>query len=137
MRVSEIMTTNPVIVEASTPVINVAEEMRNNDIGGLVVRKDGKLCGIVTDRDIVVRVLAAGKDPKTTKIDLACSHELLTVAPDQDASDAVKLMRERAVRRLPVVQDDRLVGIVSLGDLAVALDRRSALGDISAAPANQ
>ena len=137
MRVSEIMTTNPVVIDASTPVIAAAEEMRNNDIGDLVVRKDGQLCGIVTDRDIVVRVLASGKGPKTTKVDVVCSHELLTVAPDQDTADAVKLMRERAIRRLPAVQGDRVVGIVSLGDLAVALDRRSALGHISAARANQ
>lgn len=136
MKVSEVMTPNPVIIDAATPVMTAAEQMRTKDIGDVVVRKNGKLCGIMTDRDIVVRVLAAGKDPKTTNVEVVCSHELLTVSPDQDTADAVKLMRQRAIRRLPVVKDDRVLGIISLGDLAVALDRRSALGDISASPAN-
>ena len=136
MKVHEVMTRNPVAVEAATPVIKAAEAMRNNDIGDVVVRKNGKLCGIVTDRDIVVRVLGAGRDPKTTSVESVCSQEMATVSPDQDTSDAVKLMRQRAVRRLPVVQDGDVLGIVSIGDLALAVDRQSALGDISAAPAN-
>jgi CBS domain-containing protein len=137
MKIREIMTPNPVTVDASTPVIQAAEAMRQNDIGDVVVRKNGKLCGIVTDRDIVVRALGAGKDPKDTSIESICSHEIVTVTPDQDTAEAVRLMRDRAVRRLPVVQDGAVLGIISLGDLALAMDRRSVLGDISAAPANQ
>lgn len=131
------MTSDPVIVDAAASVMKAAEAMRLSDIGDVVVRKDGKLCGIVTDRDIVVRVLAAGKDPKTTTLESICSQELLIASPDQQVSEAVAVMRERAIRRLPVVQDGNVVGIVSLGDLALAMDRASALGDISAARANQ
>lgn len=136
MKIREVMTSNAVAIDAATPVIKAAETMRQKNIGDVVVRKDGKLCGIMTDRDIVVRVLGAGKDPNTTNVESACSHELFTVSPDQDTSDAVKLMREHAIRRLPVMEDSRILGVISLGDLARALDRRSALSDISAAPAN-
>jgi CBS domain-containing protein len=137
MKVREIMTPNPVAVDASAPVMKAAEQMRQNNIGDVVVRKDGKVCGIVTDRDIVVRVLAEGKDPKKTKLESICSSDMLTIAPDQEASDAVKMMRERAVRRLPVVENGDVLGMLSLGDLAIEMDRRSALADISAAPANR
>ncbi len=136
MKVRQVMTPSPVTLDATAPIIKAAEAMRQNGIGDVVVKKGGKLCGIVTDRDIVVRVLAAGKDPKTTNVEAICSRELLTASPDQDTTEAVKVMRQRAVRRLPVVQNGDVVGIVSLGDLALAMDRHSALGDISAAPAN-
>jgi CBS domain-containing protein len=137
MKIREVMTSNPVTLDGSAPIMEAAKAMSQSDIGDVVVRKNGKLCGIVTDRDIVVRVLAAGKDPKTTNLESVCSRDMLTVSPDQDTSAAVKLMRERAIRRLPVVENNNLLGMISLGDLAVALDRRSALSDISAAPANQ
>lgn len=133
MKIREVMTPNPVTLDASTPILRAAEAMRENDIGDLVVRYDGKLCGIVTDRDIVVRVLATGKDPKSTTLESVCSHDMLTLSPDHDTTDAIRLMRERAIRRLPVVENNKLLGIVSLGDLAVALDPHSTLGDISAA----
>ncbi len=136
MKVRQVMTPRPVTFDATTPIVKAAEAMLQNGIGDVVVKKDGKLCGIVTDRDIVIRVLAAGKDPKTTNVEAICSRELLTASPDQETTDAVKIMRQRAVRRLPVVQNGDVVGIVSLGDLALAMDRHSALGDISAAPAN-
>lgn len=137
MKVREVMTSDPVIVDAAVSVMKAADAMRQNDIGNVVVKKDGQLCGIVTDRDIVVRVIASGKDPKTTTLGAVCSQKLATASPDQDTSEVVNLMRERAIRRLPVVQNGDVVGIVSLGDLALAMDRSSALGDISAAPANQ
>jgi CBS domain-containing protein len=133
MKIREVMTPNPVTLDSQTPVMQAAQAMRENDIGDVVVRYDGQLCGIVTDRDIVVRVLAAGKDPNATRLESVCSHDMLTVSPDQDASDAIRLMRERAIRRLPVVENNNLLGIVSLGDLAMALDPHSTLGDISAA----
>jgi len=133
MKIREVMTLNPVTLEASTPVMKAAEAMRENDIGDVVVRYDGKLCGIVTDRDIVVRVLATGKDPKATTLESVCSHDMLTLSPDQDTADAIRLMRERAIRRLPVVENNKLLGIVSLGDLACVLDPHSTLGDISSA----
>jgi len=110
--------------------------MSEHNLGDVVVQKNGKLCGIVTDRDIVIRVLGSGKDPKITSLESICSQELATISPDQPTSDAVRMMRERAIRRLPVIENDHVVGIVSLGDLAVRLDARSALAGISAAPPN-
>ena len=133
MKVREVMTPNPVTLDDTAPVMKAAEAMRENDIGDVVVKHDGKLCGIVTDRDIVVRVLAAGKDPRATKLEAVCSHEMLTLSPDQDTSDAIRLMRERAIRRLPVVEGGHLLGIVSLGDLATVFDPHSTLSDICAA----
>lgn len=136
MQIREVMTPTPVVLKASSPVTEAARAMREYDVGDVVVRKDGRVCGIVTDRDIVVRVLGDGKDPKKTTLDAICTHHPFTVAPDQPTSDAVEIMREQAIRRLPVMQDDEVVGIISLGDLAVRLDPQSALSEISAAPAN-
>jgi len=93
----------------------------------------GQLAGIVTDRDIAIRLAAAGLDASTTRVGEICTRDLRTVAPDDDVNRAVELMREQAVRRLPVVDNGSPVGVVSLGDLAVDLDQRSALAEISAA----
>ncbi len=136
MQVREVMTKNPVTLEGSARVVEAAQAMREHNIGDIVVRKNGKLCGILTDRDIALRVVGEGLDPKVTNVEAICSYELTTVSPEQSTSDAVRLMRKNAVRRLPVVEDSKVLGIVSLGDLAQALDRESALGEISAAPPN-
>jgi CBS domain-containing protein len=136
MQVREVMTKNPVTLEASARVAEAAQAMREHNIGDVVVRKNGKLCGIVTDRDITIRVVGEGRDPGSTDLESVCTHDIMTVSPDQSTSDAVRLMRRAAIRRLPVVENSRVLGIVSLGDLAVALDRESALGEISAAPPN-
>ncbi|MGW3627202.1 CBS domain-containing protein [Streptomyces sp. NPDC000880] len=92
---------------------------------------------LVTDRDPVVRVLADGKNVEDTTVAAACSADLVAVSPDDDIGRGVQLMRERAMRRLPVVENGRPVGIVSLGDLAAERDPSSALGDISSAEPNQ
>src|ERR1700704_6363644 len=136
MTVREVMTLKPVTLQASIPVIEAASAMSQHNLGDVVVQKNGKLCGIVTDRDIVIRVLGSGKDPKRTSLESICSQQLTTISPDQPTSDAVSMMRECAIRRLPVVENDHVVGIVSLGDLAVRLDASSALASISAAPPN-
>jgi CBS domain-containing protein len=136
MQVREVMTKNPVTLEASARVADAAQAMREHNIGDVVVRKNGKLCGIVTDRDIAIRVVGEGRDPASTDLESVCSHECTTIAPNQSTSDAVRMMRKGAIRRLPVVENSKILGIVSLGDLAVALDRESALGEISAAPPN-
>jgi CBS domain-containing protein len=88
----------------------------------------------VTDRDIVVRAVAAGKDLGKTPLREICSKEVFTLSPEDDLDEAVKLMREKAIRRVPVISDGTAVGILSLGDLAQERDRRSVLGQISAAP---
>jgi CBS domain-containing protein len=135
-RISDVMTADPVTLTVDDSLRQAAEAMRDHDIGDVVVTKaDGSLCGIVTDRDIVVRGLAEGADASTT-LDDVCKHEVVTVGPDDSVAAAVKTMEERAIRRLPVMDNGNLVGIVSIGDLAVQRDPESALGEISAAPPN-
>jgi CBS domain-containing protein len=134
--VRDVMTANPVTLPAQAPVLDAAKKMREADIGDVIVLDGDTICGLVTDRDIVVRVLAEGRDPIGTQLAEVCSRDLVTVAPDDDLTAAGDLMRERAVRRIPVVEGDRVVGIVSIGDLAIERDPESALANISAAPPN-
>jgi CBS domain-containing protein len=133
--VRDVMTPDPIVLDASASVRDAARAMRTRDVGDVLVRSAGKLCGIVTDRDIVVRAIAedAG-DPASTPIGDICTEDVECLGPDDDADDAVRLMRDRAIRRVPVVENGQPVGIVSIGDLAVRRDRESALGEISAAP---
>jgi CBS domain-containing protein len=132
----DLMTPNPTTVSTDTPVLDAARTMRDQDIGNVIVTQGDRVCGIVTDRDIVVRAIAQGCDPQTTTIGEICSQDLVTVSPDDEVQEAVTLMRERALRRLPVVENGRPVGIVSIGDLAIERDKDSALADISKAPPN-
>jgi CBS domain-containing protein len=133
--VREVMTPLPRALDTSASVMDAAEIMRDADIGDVVVLEDRRLYGILTDRDIVVRVLAEGSDPATVSVGQVCSRELTTIPPTASVGDAVRLIREKAIRRLPVVEEGgEVVGIVSMGDIAVARDRKSALGDVSAAP---
>jgi CBS domain-containing protein len=94
------------------------------------------VCGIVTDRDVTVRVVAEGRPPETTELKEICSRDLATLAPDDTVEEAVRVMRDKALRRLPILDGGRPVGIVSLGDLAVEHDPDSALAAISTAPPN-
>jgi CBS domain-containing protein len=136
-RISEVMTSNPVAMTTDATLQAAAQAMRDRDIGDVIVTKpDGSLCGIVTDRDIVVRGIAEGVDPGSATLDDVCKHQVVTVGPDEPVAAAVKAMEEHAIRRLPVVDNGSLVGIVSIGDLAVERDPESALGEISAAPPN-
>jgi len=136
-RIRDVMTPNPQTLSASATVREAAETMRTNDIGDVIASDDkGGIAGIVTDRDIVVRVVAEGRDPGATRIEDIASRDLTAVSPDDPVERAIELMRERAVRRLPVVKRGKVVGIVSIGDLAVERDPASALADISAAPPN-
>jgi CBS domain-containing protein len=111
--------------------------MRDENIGDILITHDGELAGILTDRDIVVRVLAENLEPTDTPVGDIASHELVTVSPQDTVDDAVRLMRERSLRRIPVVDGGKCVGIVSLGDLAVEKEPDSALADISATPPNK
>ena len=135
--IRDVMTTNPETLPESTTVREAAEAMRANDIGDVVVVDDnGKLSGILTDRDIVVRVVAEGRDPRATRIGDIASRDLTAVSPEDPVDRAVQLMRDKAIRRLPAVDKGKPVGIVSIGDLALDRDPGSALADISAAPPN-
>ena len=133
--VRDVMTDSLATVGSNATIADAARLMRDRDIGDVLVVDADRLCGIVTDRDIVVRALAGSAGPETT-VAGACSANVFTIAPDAAIDDAVMLMREHALRRVPVVDGDRPVGIVSIGDLAVENDPRSALGEISAAAPN-
>jgi CBS domain-containing protein len=135
--VGEVMTRNPVTVEADATIVDAARLMRDRDIGPLVVVESDQVRGIVTDRDLVVRGLAEGGDPSSMRIGDVCTGDVESVSPDEPISDAVRRMEQRDVRRLPVVDGGRPVGIVSMGDLAVEGDLpSSAVADISAASPN-
>lgn len=135
--VRDVMTPNPVALPATASLVEAALAMRDFDVGDVLVLDNGQVCGIVTDRDIVVRAIAGGNYPATVKLGEICSRDLTTLSPTDRVEDAVSLMRERAIRRLPVVEHGQPIGIVSLGDLAVEKDPDSVLGDISAAPPNR
>jgi CBS domain-containing protein len=135
--IRQVMTKDPVTVDATASTVDAARRMLERDLGAVIVVRDGAICGVVTDRDVVVRVVAEGRSPAETPIGDACSSELISVRPDEPLEKAVDLMRRHAVRRLPVVEHDRAVGIVSIGDLAVERDSDSALGQISAADPNR
>ncbi len=136
-RVADVMTPNPETLPTTTPVTEAARRMRDRDIGDIVVSDDTQIRGIVTDRDLVVRVLGAGRDPGTTTLGDICSSELVTLAPSDTVKSAMALMKEKAVRRLPVVDHGSPVGIVSLGDLAQRHDPHSVLGKVSSARPNK
>lgn len=135
-KVEDVMVGPPVMIDATAPVSEAARQMKAQDIGDVIVMRDGQICGMVTDRDIVVRVVAEGRDEDQTKLGDICSREPVTIKRSAGVEDAVQLMREHAIRRLPVVEDGQPVGIVSLGDLAQNRDPGSVLADISGAPAN-
>jgi CBS domain-containing protein len=116
--------------------MDAARTMRERDVGDVLVQQEGALCGIVTDRDLVIRCLADGGSPSDSALRDFCSQELATLDAGSSIEDAVELMRSRGIRRLPILDEGRPVGIVSLGDLARERDPDSALGRISAAPAN-
>lgn len=136
-RVSDVMTADPVSLITDATLRDAAVAMRDRDIGDVVVTNpDGTVCGIVTDRDIVVRGVAEGADPSSMTLEDVCSDDLVTIDADDSVAAAVTAMEEHAIRRLPVMDNGTVVGIVSIGDLAIERDPQSALGEISAAPPN-
>jgi CBS domain-containing protein len=134
--VDEVMIPDPVTLDSDRTVADAAKLMKERNIGDVVVRDNGTVCGIVTDRDIVVRAVADSKNPSRVKLRDICSHDLVALSPRDSIDTAVELMRERAVRRLPIIDNGEPVGIVTMGDLAVERDPDSALADVSAAPPN-
>lgn len=134
--VRDLMTTDPVVFSPDTPVRRAAQAMREQDIGDVLVVDGDRLCGIVTDRDLVVRALADRDDLSDCCLRDVCSDHVVTTAVTDTLDTAVARMREHAVRRIPVLDNDKLVGVLSLGDAAVEQDPNSALGRISAAASN-
>lgn len=131
--VREVMTPGVVAVPPDASLVEAAQLMRAQDVGDVLVADDGRVLGVLTDRDIALRAVADGADPLTVSAQAVCTRDPVVVGPDDPVATAVSLMRGHAVRRLPVVERGRPVGVVSLGDLAVAQDPTSALADISRA----
>ena len=130
------MTTTICTVGHDSTLVESARLMQQEDIGNVLVTEGGVVCGILTDRDIVVRGVAQGCDMTTTTVGEICSHDLVTLDPTATLDEAKKLMADRAVRRLPVVENGKPVGIISLGDVAIEASGEQALEQISAAPGN-
>src|SRR5688572_11812645 len=107
--IREVMTENPTVLDADASVADAARIMRDEDQGDVLISRDGQLCGIVTDRDIVVRGVAETVDLATVRVGDLATRELVTVSPDDKVKEAVKLMRQEAVRRLPVMEDGKAV----------------------------
>jgi CBS domain-containing protein len=116
--IKEVMTRDVRACEPNATVAEAAKVMAKEDVGPVPIVEDGRLVGLVTDRDIVVRVVAEGRDPNTTTVKEIASTELVTVSPDDDLDEALNLLARRQVRRLPVVEGHRLVGIVAQADIA-------------------
>ena len=136
--VGELMTPEPVTISTKTSIAHAARLMRDHDVGDVVVVDgDGRPSGVLTDRDIVIRVVAEGQSAEETTVSAAASGAVSTVEPSTSADDAAQVMRDQAIRRLPVVDGGDVVGVVSIGDLAVHLDPESALADVSASSPNR
>jgi len=118
------MTTEPITVEPKATLGEVATLMKQQDCGSIPVVEGMRLVGIVTDRDIVVRGVAAGKDPKTQRVSEVMSADPVTIGPDDDVTNAEKKMADRQIRRLPVVEGGRLVGIIVTAQIARAENER-------------
>lgn len=137
----DIMTKDTVIFDVSDSVVEIAKRMENENIGAVIVcNPDQRLQGMVTDRDLAILVIGAERDPSTcTAGDLVDGREVVTVGADDDLSEVVRTMKDHAVRRLPVIDGDRVVGIISQADLAMHADE-TMVGDlvevISGAPDN-
>jgi CBS domain-containing protein len=137
LTVGEVMTTDPICVHADSPVSEAARQMADAGVGAVIVVEGDQVVGICTDRDITVRVTAANHGPDTP-VQQACStQEVAAIAASMTVADALTVMRNKKVRRLPVLARNTLVGIVSLGDLTRTHDPGTALDAISTAPPNR
>ena len=116
--VRDAMTEDPRSIGASASVVEAARLMREEHIGSLPITDDEQLLGMITDRDITTRVVAEAADPKTTSVGDIYSRDVISVEADNDHEEALELMARHQVRRLPVVENDRLVGIVAQADIA-------------------
>ena len=117
--VRDAMTADPRSIGKSVSVVEAARLMREQDIGSLPITDDEKLVGMITDRDITMRVVAEAADPKMTSVEEVYSQDLISVEPDNDLGEALRLMARHQIRRLPVVENGRLVGIVAQADIAL------------------
>ena len=136
MKLREVMTRNVIKIDPNTPVEAAARMLTHYNVGVLpVCTADGTLRGVVTDRDLVTRCMACGRDAAATRVQDVMTRQVTSAAPDMDTGAAAHLMGRKQIRRLPVVEEGKLCGMVSLGDLAVreqtSCDAADALGEIS------
>ena len=134
--VREVMTATPQTVDVEDTLRDAAALMDRSDIGSVIVTDGGSIAGIVTDRDIALRGAGAGLDPSNSAVRLAMTPAPATVQPTATVQETIDVMRAHDVRRVPVVESGRPIGIVSLADLATTPQARSLLADISTAPPN-
>lgn len=118
-QIRDVMTSNPTTCEPQASVVDAAKVMAQEDVGSIPTVEGDRLVGVVTDRDIVIRVVAEGREPQSVTVGDVASRDLVTVSPDDDLDRALELMAENQVRRLPVVEGDKLVGIVAQRDVAL------------------
>ena len=136
--VRDTMTQNPSTIGASASVVEAARLMREEHIGSLPITDNERLVGMLTDRDITTRVVAEAADPKTTPVGEVYSGDLISVEPDKDLDEALQLMARHQVRRLPVVENGRLVGIVAQADIALNENEKTgALVEAISAPSEE
>jgi CBS domain-containing protein len=135
-KVRDVMTAEPIVLQQDQSIADAAQAMRDGAVGAVLVVDGDKLCGLVTDRDIVIRAVAESALPDSP-VGQVVSPDLVAIGADEETADAARVMQDNAVRRLPVLDDGRIVGIVSIGDLAVSQGEDSALADISAAEPNE
>jgi CBS domain-containing protein len=133
--VRDVMTTAPETIDVGASLRDAATIMRREDIGSVIVTENDAIAGIVTDRDIALRAVAAGRDPSTTVADVM-TRSPATIEPTATVQEAIEVMREHDVRRVPVAEGGRAIGVVSLGDVSMISEARSVLADISTAPPN-
>jgi len=122
MRLKEIMTPSPSFAQPTDTLSRVAEMMQQEDVGAIPVLENDMLVGIITDRDITVKAVAAGEDPKQALVSDYMSTDLVTGRPDMNEREALELMGREQIRRLPVVENGRLVGMVAMADFALETD---------------
>ena len=138
LKVRDTMTGSPRSIDASASVVEAAQLMREGHIGSLPITDDEQLVGMITDRDITTRVVAEAADHTKTSVGDVSSRDLVTVEPDEDLDDALQLMARHQVRRLPVVENGRLVGIVAQADIALSENEKTAkLVEAISAPSEQ
>ncbi|EPR13308.1 CBS domain-containing protein [Ruminiclostridium papyrosolvens] len=118
MKVKDIMTTNVTYVEPNASILDTAKLMQQHNVGSIPVCDKGSVVGMVTDRDIVVRNIAIGKNPQQTPVSDIMTTGITSVSPDMEMSQVTKMMADSQIRRVPVVDHNNLVGIVALGDVA-------------------
>lgn len=117
--IRDVMTANPATIGSTSSIVDAARVMKQVDAGVVPVTEDGRLTGMITDRDIAIRVVAEGRDPGSTRVGEVASRNLVTVDPQQELDEALRLMAQHKVRRLPVVEEDgRLVGVLAQADVA-------------------